>query len=47
MAEKLFNDPHLPQTVRVEQHDHRFQIMIVDHGHKLMAFGGDGRAWTL
>ena len=37
VAEKLFNDPHLPQTVRVEQHDHRFQIMIVDHGHKLAA----------
>ena len=39
VAEKPFNDPHLPQTVRVEQHDHRFQIMIVDHGHKLAALG--------
>jgi pre-rRNA-processing protein TSR1 len=37
VAEKLFNDPHLPQTVRVELHDHRFQIMLVDHGHKLAA----------
>ena len=37
VAEKLFHAPNLPQTVRVELHDHRFQIMLVDHGHKLAA----------
>jgi pre-rRNA-processing protein TSR1 len=37
VAEKLFNEPNVPQTVRVVKHYHRFQLLLVDHGHKLQA----------